>query len=177
VSAYIVDKATNARSRMGRVGRHAPERPESGANRMIHVVVIRSRDPAHVADEAIAQLTVASSRVARLFKEADRALVSTALAAEVHLISTVMSGEAVRDLIGDDLPLVALLVARLEGSWASVNMTDTSKWMKGRLLMKLVTRVAELEEEIESWRSGKGPCCEEMADTGGHHGDCIGWPR
>jgi hypothetical protein len=39
------------------------------------------------------------------------------------------------------------------------------------------TRVAELEEELESWRAGKGPCCEEMADTGGHHGDCVGWPR
>jgi hypothetical protein len=97
---------------------------------MIHMLVIRPRDAAHVADEAIAQLTEASRRVARLFKEADRALVSTALAAEVHLISTAMRVEAVRDLIGDGLPLVALLVARLEGNWACFNMADTSKWMK-----------------------------------------------
>jgi hypothetical protein len=40
----------------------------------------------------------------------------------------------------------------------------------------LEKRLQAAEDELEAWRTGDPPCCEEVADTGGHHDQCHGWP-
>ena len=66
--------------------------------------------------------------------------------------------------------------------WANeANRLDSEAGLRAQwlyeALIELRDRNDALESEVESWRTGVGPCCEEMADTGGHHGQCHGWPK
>ncbi len=98
---------------------------------MIHLVIIRNQGGNTQASGTGASLALARERLARIADNATTFKLPTSSSTEVLLISTKLTAEPLRDLIGDGLKDVAVFVARLHGSWATKDMPNNlSEWLE-----------------------------------------------